>query len=228
MIKHWGKARTFRLVPAAVFIYDCSRFFFLIALLSVYLKTGLEFNSVNFPMVMFVSPNALFPLMSFFLLIRFKEYKAYIPLYIMGKFLGMLCIMIWLLVMLGLVFNAREILWAVFLGAADLATIMGTIMLSDDKPQVNTIAETTPVSQAAPVSQTAAEGGGVVVSVSPTDSSIQEYVMLSATFLYRFGLKLSVRTQSRRRSFLTGHTIGYPCKHSFKPHGKCFRIVGFC
>ena len=117
----------FRIVPAAVFIYDCSRLFFMIVLLSVFLKPGTDYKIIRLPLIMFASPNALFPLMSFFLFVRFTASRAYIPLYITGKTLSMLCAAIWILISNKPAFNTQEILWVIFLSAADLGTIMGMV-----------------------------------------------------------------------------------------------------
>ena len=127
MIDILGKIRHLRLVPAAVFIFDCSRFLFLLVILAVFLNTALDFKIVRLPLIMYASPNALFPLMSFFLLIRFNASRAFIPLYIVGKALCLLCVIIWILFSLkqkqGLF--APEVMWLMFLSAADLGTIMG-------------------------------------------------------------------------------------------------------
>ena len=164
MIDTWGKIRSLRLVPAVVFIFDCSRLLFLVALSGVFLRPGPDFKSINLPLMMFVSPNALFPLISFFLLIRFDISKAYIPLYITGKALCLICLTVWLLFTLRQISDIRAVLWAVFLSAADLATIMGMALHSEEYPQENTITEAPAVevdtvSQAAPVSRAAVEGG---------------------------------------------------------------------
>ena len=136
------------MVPAVVFIYDCSRFLFLLVLLAFFLKTGPDLRINNLPFIMYVSPNALFPLMSLFLLIRFTASRAYIPLYMVGKSLCLICAIIWLLFTLKQKHNifSPEILWVVFVSAADLGTVMG-------------MAATAAAAADAPVSKEAAEGG---------------------------------------------------------------------
>ena len=130
----WGKAKKLRLVPAVIFIYDSARFFFLIALLAVFLVPDPEFKKINLPLMMFASPNALFPLMSFFLLIRFELSASFKPLYIIGKALCLLCVAIWLFFPIRQLSNIREILLALFLFAADLAAILGIAMLDEERP----------------------------------------------------------------------------------------------
>ncbi|MDR0567872.1 MAG: hypothetical protein LBG87_01520 [Spirochaetaceae bacterium] len=48
-----------------------------------------------FPYAVYVVPNALFPLMTYFLWIRFSLYKPYIALYIAGKTIGVVSIIGW-------------------------------------------------------------------------------------------------------------------------------------
>ena len=59
------------------------------------------------------------------MLIRFSASGAYVPLYITGKVLSMLCLIIWIFFSLRQIFNTRDILWAVFLFIAELGTVMG-------------------------------------------------------------------------------------------------------
>ena len=126
------KRKNFRLVPAVVFIYDSSRLLFLIALSVIFLNPEFEFKIINLPMMMFMAPNALFPLMAFFLFVHFQESRVFIPLYIIGKALCLLCVIIWMFFTLRQISDIREIRWALFLCAADLATILGTVMLNGE------------------------------------------------------------------------------------------------
>ena len=136
------KRRKIRLVPAVVFVYDCTRLFFLIAVLAIFLNPDLEFKIINLPMMMFIAPNALFPLMSFFLLIFFRQSRAFIPLYIIGKALCLLCLIVWMFYMLDKISGIREILWAVLLCVADFATIMGAVLQSGERTGETVIPET--------------------------------------------------------------------------------------
>ena len=129
MFEFGEKAKSFRLVPAVIFIYDCSRLFFLIVLLTFFLKSGPEFQIIKFPLLVYTSPNAIFPLMSLFLLVRFKLSRAFIPLYITGKSLSLLCMIIWIIISLRFVLNSTVFIWAVSLSVADLGTIMGMVTI---------------------------------------------------------------------------------------------------
>ena len=165
-----GKEKNLRIVPAVIFIYDCFRFLFLITVLAFFLRPDPELRISKLPLIMYASPNALFLLMSFFLLIRFEASRPYIPLYAIGKFLCVLSMIIWLFFTLeaqrDLLFiqQFKEILWAMFLVAADLAAILGMVLQIEDAPQKSTMiavsaAQAATVTQAAQPLVSAAEGG---------------------------------------------------------------------
>ncbi|MDR2551867.1 MAG: hypothetical protein LBD31_01685 [Treponema sp.] len=121
------------LVRASLFVYDCSRFLFLL-LVFLALNPGGSGPFQNpagvFPHVMYAAPNALFPLMSFFLLIRFGLSRAYIPLYATGKALCVLCLFIWLILAIRWFRQIpRLLVWPFFIGAADLGSVMGAFLL---------------------------------------------------------------------------------------------------
>jgi len=118
-----------RLVSGVVFVYDCSRLAFLLFVLAVAPKP--EFN---FSPVMYAAPNALFPLMSFFLLVRFDKSRPYIPLYMIGKALALVSLGVWLFFMLRYGEPTRIALWGLCLCAADLGTILGMSIRSEDTP----------------------------------------------------------------------------------------------
>jgi hypothetical protein len=169
--------RAYRTVRTAVFIYDCSRLLFLLTLVTAFYSgpAGFEDAGRSFPWMMYAAPNALFPLMSFFLLIRFEISKAYIPLYISGKILSLLCMFLWMGFSLYRQFPPPpeeawafqrlaeaflDILyrmgWAFFLGAADLGSVLGMTLLGRTTKQgacVSLPPEALPV-------KTAEEGAG--------------------------------------------------------------------
>ncbi|GHV28524.1 hypothetical protein AGMMS4952_12410 [Spirochaetia bacterium] len=80
---------------------------------------------------LYAVPNALFTLMSFFLLLRLDTYKPYIPLYLAGKILAVVAFFSWL------IFSSSQIqiidsllLGAVLLLAAgDILTVLGGTIL---------------------------------------------------------------------------------------------------
>ena len=122
----------FRLVPAAVFMYDCSRLLFLLLLLNSQLNSGFGLYSGHIPLAMYTAPNALFPLMSLFLFIFPDRSRAYIPLYITGKAISLLCLIVWLFFAFRQILDTSRIMWAVFFCAADIGTIMGMLLQNFD------------------------------------------------------------------------------------------------
>ena len=145
MVEILGKTKGFRLVTAAIFVYDCSRLAFLISLLYNYLGTAPDSGNLTIPFIMYAAPNALFPLMSFFLFIRLNLYRSYIPLYITGKALALLCMLVWLFFTMQYLFDTYKILWAVFYCAADLGTIIGMIMQNIEIPNLRDQANVTTI-----------------------------------------------------------------------------------
>jgi hypothetical protein len=130
--------REYRTVRTAIFIYDCSRLLFLLSLLSVFLSfnpagpmgmfQGLTQSamSISFPFLVYAAPNALFPLMSFFLMIRFETSKAYIPLYMTGKIIALSAAVMWFFFIFTRVRELpRTALPAFVLGIADIGSLLG-------------------------------------------------------------------------------------------------------
>ncbi|MDR2072923.1 MAG: hypothetical protein LBP60_05785 [Spirochaetaceae bacterium] len=135
------------MVRAAIFLYDCSRLFFLLILTGALSGPLGMFRGVDqtFPYMTLAAPNALFPLMSFFLLFRFEISRPYLPLYISGKTLGLLSILLWLFFLFsqagpsGLLElmdqdSARPMAWIFLTGIVDLGTILGMILLQINMP----------------------------------------------------------------------------------------------
>ena len=143
MFDIWGTAKKIRLVPAVIFVYDCSRLYFLVLLLELFLRSRPDLGGNAIPLTMYAVPNALFLVMSFFLLFRFEAFKAYVPLYVIGKSLCILCIMVWVFFASRQVSGLREIMWAVYLCAADAGTIAGTILQKENLLQNSAVTATT-------------------------------------------------------------------------------------
>jgi len=79
-----------RVLKPALFIYECIRIFALTFIL-LYLFYGT--NSISW--LAFTAPGALFPIMALFLWIDTVNFKAYIPLYITGKCIGLFSLALW-------------------------------------------------------------------------------------------------------------------------------------
>jgi hypothetical protein len=114
----------------ALFVFDCLRFSFLLNLLAGFIVSanpaGFEVEGLRFPYMVYAAPNALFPLMSLFLLIRLAASRAFVPLYISGKAIAAAALAAWIVVNS----ERRELfLWALFLGAADIATAVSAALI---------------------------------------------------------------------------------------------------
>jgi hypothetical protein len=122
-----------------IFFYDSLRVFFLLALLSGVTGDpsgpGGMFqgapDGIRFPYILYAAPNALFPLLSFFLLIRPGESAAFIPLYITGKIISTAALAGWIFSVF-LKLNGLPPLLLLFfcLGAADTTAAAGTALLN--------------------------------------------------------------------------------------------------
>ena len=82
--------KTYLPLRAGLFVYECFRLFFLVAVFTV-LRPG----EGLFPWLVYAAPGALFPLMTLFLWLNISRYGAYLPLYAAGKWLSFFMAAIW-------------------------------------------------------------------------------------------------------------------------------------
>ncbi|MDR1506187.1 MAG: hypothetical protein LBI67_03705 [Treponema sp.] len=123
----------------AIFLYDCLRVFFLLALLAIAAGDpsgpGGMFQGapdvIRFPHVLYAAPNALFPLMSLFLFMRPAGSMAFIPLYITGKAVATAALSGWVLFACLKPQGLPPVaLLFLFLGAADVTSMAGMALFS--------------------------------------------------------------------------------------------------
>ena len=81
----------YRPLRAGLFIYECLRVFILVLFLFV---ASIE-ASVNGTYSVYMSSNALFPLMALFLWLKPEEYANYSLLYIAGKIIALISFYVW-------------------------------------------------------------------------------------------------------------------------------------
>lgn len=99
-----------------------------------------------FPYVVYVVPNALFPLMTYFLWIRLSLYQSYVPLYIAGKTIALVALMGWVIfsfrsIIAALNIGARGILgFILLLTAADIFSVVGGVLLQTKISRTNRFA----------------------------------------------------------------------------------------
>jgi hypothetical protein len=96
-------------------------------------------DGLAFPHLAYAAPNALFPLMAFFLLVRFEEHKPYILLYMAGKAVAITAILGWFVFSLqkvapALAENPAKTLYTlgltVILAALDGLSVLGCLALT--------------------------------------------------------------------------------------------------
>ena len=91
----------YRPLRAGLFFYECLRLFLLVVFIYA-ASMGDGLNPREFPFLVYLSANALFPMMALFLWLRPDEYRSYLNLYVAGKTIVLVTFYIWQ------VFTARE------------------------------------------------------------------------------------------------------------------------
>jgi hypothetical protein len=80
---------------AVLFFYEVLRVLLLAGLFAFFSPLeGAERGGV-FPFLVYVTPNALFPLMALFLWVSLGEFKAFVPLYVAGKVIAVAAYYAW-------------------------------------------------------------------------------------------------------------------------------------
>jgi hypothetical protein len=75
----------YRPLRAALFFYELLRLFLLAAFFTVFSPLEGAAKEGVFPYLVYVTPNALFPLMTLFIWLKPGDYRNYLPLYTAGK-----------------------------------------------------------------------------------------------------------------------------------------------
>ena len=88
---------TYKPIRAALLVYDIFR----IAVLALMFASLSPLKAGLFPHLVYLTPNALFPLMALFLLIRLPDFKSYLPLYLAGKIIAVITFYVWGIVSFG-------------------------------------------------------------------------------------------------------------------------------
>ena len=91
------KQRLPGLLAAMLFIYECFRLLLLVAFL--FIVPPLESGAIGafFPYIVYISSNALFPLMALFVWLKPEKYRNYISLYMAGKIIGVVSFFAWMI-----------------------------------------------------------------------------------------------------------------------------------
>jgi hypothetical protein len=111
---------------AIIFSYDVLRLLFLAVSLGFLLP--LQSDEGAFPYMAFMSSNALFPMISFFILRNIAEYRNYLPLYAAGKTIVVVLFYIWTFFSLplaqGFIEMENYVQWMILLGGVFLVGIL--------------------------------------------------------------------------------------------------------
>jgi hypothetical protein len=75
----------YRPLRAVLFFYEAFRLLVLMALFTLFSPLEGTVKGGVFPYLVYMTPNALFPLMTLFMWLRPGEYRNYLPLYMAGK-----------------------------------------------------------------------------------------------------------------------------------------------
>ena len=105
----------YRPLRAGLFFYECLRLFLLVVFLFV-TTMGNGLSVMGFPYLVYLSSNALFPMMVLFVWLRPEDHWNYLGLYIAGKIIALVTFYLWQ------IFSSRE-----FWGSENL--IMSAILL---------------------------------------------------------------------------------------------------
>jgi hypothetical protein len=108
---------------AGLFFYEVFRALFLAGLF-VFFSPVEGANGGVFPSLVYMTPNALFPLMALFLWVRLGEFEAYLPLYLAGKVITVIAYYAWSL------FSFRPVLDLPLLGLDRGKIVQGIVLLS--------------------------------------------------------------------------------------------------
>jgi len=114
-------------LSAALFLYECIRLLLLAVFLFIVSPLGNGISSgigAFFPYMVYISSNALFPLMAMFVWLRPDEYRNYITLYMAGKIIAVVSFYVWV------IFSSREGLSGAENIARSITLLGGSILIN--------------------------------------------------------------------------------------------------
>ena len=87
--------KTYKPLRAVFFGYELFRLLFLAFSFAFFPSLQAVLRGGVFPFLVYMSSNALFPLICFFLVLRPGEYRNYLPLYMAGKTIAVVLFYVW-------------------------------------------------------------------------------------------------------------------------------------
>jgi hypothetical protein len=116
-----------RFFKIGLFIYECIRILLLALILIIKgTDSGLLIRMV------FAAPSALFPLMALFILLDTNRYKAYLPLFLAGKSIGVFLEALWSIISIRVTMNEsmdHSVILAQLILSGDLFSLAAAIMI---------------------------------------------------------------------------------------------------
>lgn len=99
----------YRPLRVATLIYDLLRLILMIRVIILFAYPQEAKEALAFPLLVYIAPNALFPLMALFLLLGPEEYRPYIGLYMAGKILAVAANLGWVTFSFGSILPALRL-----------------------------------------------------------------------------------------------------------------------
>jgi len=140
----------FRPLSAVLFVYECFRVLLLIAFWYIAppdVASGAVAGGISLPYFVYLSANALFPLMALFVWLRPGEHQNYLTLYMAGKVIGVVTFLAWEFFSSRREFpgggNVRQGLVllgvSIFISLADILSVWGAWTLKNKFRQVSVL-----------------------------------------------------------------------------------------
>jgi hypothetical protein len=85
----------YRPLRAVLFFYELLRLLVLAILFAVFSPLEGAVKGGVFPYLVYMTPNALFPLMTLFLWLKLEDHRNYLPLYMAGKVIAVAVFYVW-------------------------------------------------------------------------------------------------------------------------------------
>jgi hypothetical protein len=114
----------YRPLRATLFVYELLRLLILAGMFGFFFPLEGAVRGGVFPYLVYVTPNALFPLIALFLWLRLEEFKVYLPLYLAGKVIALIAFYVWA------VSSFRPALGQAYLGMDAGSVMHGIVLLS--------------------------------------------------------------------------------------------------
>ncbi|MDR3167209.1 MAG: hypothetical protein LBT93_04640 [Treponema sp.] len=111
----------YRPLRVVLFIYELLRLVLVVGITVGFMPPEENGMYYLFPYVVYVVPNALFPLMTLFLWLRLEVYRPYLALYMAGKTIAVVCAVVWA------VFSIQTILGSLYIGSIDSLVVLGMV-----------------------------------------------------------------------------------------------------